>query len=399
MHTTPSTHPNQIRSACERCRRQKLRCSRPVGPIATCARCSRLNLTCQAGLQRRVGRPPKKDDMVETAEIVPHSGRNSPQPTDDGMQFIQGLLDDSTWNLDPFCGYTPESLPFPMETWPSVQTLDAPDVEQPVIRPSEQLFEKLSKLNADIHRGREFTSQFTSHFDLHDFICNVNDTMNGYQNVQMALRTSQDFLVVLKSLHRQLGVRNVSCYGRQPYTNKTIMALTAHMSTYTSSPSPSLSSSGGTTPTSESATPQLPPVFDSPTMFLIISCYVQLIKHLEFIVKSVLSSISDPQRDLIDSAPMAFAEVPLIEPSTQFVLFFELLRHVVSQINLLIGLPSSWSNKSAWTGLMTCQRYKDMLNSELGAVEDGWTTRPDKLIELNRRTKGMLDELSMIGVY
>ncbi|KAM0242304.1 hypothetical protein ACHAPO_000716 [Fusarium lateritium] len=377
MHTAPSTHPNQIRSACERCRRQKLRCSRPVGPGATCARCSRLNLHCQAGLQRRVGRPPKKDDVVEAVEIVLRSGPDSPQPTDDGMQFIQGLLDDSTWNLDPFCGYSPETLPFPMETWPAVQTLDAPDVEQPVIRPSEQLFEKLSRLNADIHRGREFAAQFVSNSDLHDFICKVHSTMNGYENVQMALRTAQDFLVVLKTLHRQLGMRSVSCYGRQPYTNKMIMALTADTPTSSASSPPSLSS-GGTTPTSESYAPRLPPVFDSPTMFLIISCYVQLIKHLEFVLKLIFNSISDPQRDLIDSAPMAFAEVPLIEPSTQFVLFSELLRHVMSQINLLVGFPSPWSSKTAWTGLMTCQRYKDMLNSELGVVEDGWTTRPRK---------------------
>ncbi|KAF0638175.1 hypothetical protein FPSE5266_10997 [Fusarium pseudograminearum] len=398
MHTAPSTHPNQIRSACERCRRQKLRCSRPVGPSAICARCSRLNLHCQAGLQRRVGRPPKKDDVVEAVEIVLHSGRNSPQPADDGMQFIQDLLDDSTWNLDPFCTYTPESLPFPMETWPSVQTLDAPDVEQPVIRPTEQLFEKLSRLNADIHRGREFAAQFVSNSDLHGFICKIHNTMNGYENVQMALRTAQDFLVVLKTLHRQLGTRTVSCYGRQPYTNKTILALAADTSTSSASPSPPLSSSS-TTPTSGSTAPQPPPVFDSPTMFLIISCYVQLVKHLEFVLKLIFNSISDPQTDLIDSAPMAFAEVPLVEPSTQFVLFSELLRHVMSQINLLVGFPSPWSSKSAWTGLMTCQRYKDMLNSELGAVEGGWTTRPSKLMELNRITKGMLDELSMVGVY
>ena len=40
-----------------------------------------------------------------------------------------------------------------------------------------------------------------------------------------------------------------------------------------------------------------------------------------------------------------------------------------------------------------------MLNSELGAVEDGWTTRPNKLLDLNRIAKGMLEELTMMGVY
>ncbi|KAH7179559.1 uncharacterized protein B0J16DRAFT_374577 [Fusarium flagelliforme] len=389
MHTAPSTHPNQVRSACERCRRQKLRCSRPVGPVVSCARCSRLNLTCQPGLQRRVGRPPKKD-----LQVVVH------EPADDGMQFIQGLLDDSAWNLDPFCGYAPEGLPFPMEAWPAVQSLDASDIEQPVIRPGEHLFETLSKLNAEIHRGREFTAQFKSNFDMSDFICKVRNTMNGYENVQMVLRTAQEFLVVLKSLHRQLGTRTVSCYGRQPYTHKAIKALAADAPSSPVSPLPSLSS-GAASPTSRtgSATPQLPPVFDSPTMFLIISCYVQLIQHLEFILKMNLNTIQETHRDLMDAASMSFADVPLLEPSTQFVLFSELLRHVVTQLNLLIGFPSPWSSKSAWTGLVSSQRYKDMLNSELGAVEDGWTTRPSKLLELNRITKGMLEELTMMGVY
>jgi hypothetical protein len=173
-----------------------------------------------------------------------------------------------------------------------------------------------------------------------------------------------------------------------------VWALTANTVSESASPS-----SEGMTPTSESATPQPPPVFDSPTMFLVISCYVQLIKHLEFVFKITFNSLSDPNQDLLESAPMAFADVPLVEPSTQFMLFSELIRHIMSQINLIIGFPSPWSSKSAWTGLMTCQRYKDMLNVELGSVEDGWTTRPNKLMELNRITKLMLDEFSMMGIY
>ncbi|KAM0559331.1 hypothetical protein ACHAPJ_004353 [Fusarium lateritium] len=395
MHT-PATHPNQVRSACERCRRQKLRCSRPVGPSASCARCTRLGLTCQPGLQRRVGRPPKKDavDLV----IHKQSGQNSPDihSTDD-IQFIQGLLDDPTaWNLDPFCTYTPESLPFPMETWPAVQELDPPEIEQKIISPSAQLFETLSKLNVDSHRGWQFVSHMANNFPLGDFVCHDSNLVGGYENIQIVLKAAQEFLVVLKTLHRQLGTRTVCSQGRRPQARMAVLALT-EVPTLSESTSPS--SSGGTTPTSESSTPQPPPVFDSPTMFLIISCYVQLIKHLEFVLKIIYSCISDPQQDLLDSAPMAFADVTLVEPSTQFVLFSEMFRHIMDQTNILMGLPCSWSSKSAWTGLLTCQRYRDMLNTELGSVEDGWTTRPAKLMEINRITKGMLDEFTMMGIY
>ncbi|KAF5564048.1 hypothetical protein FPHYL_4912 [Fusarium phyllophilum] len=374
------THPNQIRSACERCRRQKLRCSRSL-PSPSCARCTRLGLTCQAGLQRRVGRPPKKDMVLR-------------KPAED-MQFVQALMDDTAWNLDPFCGYTPESLLFPMDAWPSVSELDPPELEQKIIVPSMQVFEKLSKLNVDIHRGWEFVSQLENDFRLITFVCEDRERQNGYQNIQVVLKAAQEYLVVLKTLHRQLGTRTVYCQGRKPHTNRTMLSLEAN----TVSPESIASSSGGATPTSGSTTPELPPVFDSPTMFLTISCYVQLTKHLEVVLRIIFNSISDPHQDLIDAAPMSFADVPLIEPSTQFVLFSEMFRHIMSQMNLLMGLPSAWSSQSAWTGLLTNQLYRDMLNTELGDVEDGWTTRPGKLMEINRITKDMLDEFTMMGIY
>jgi hypothetical protein len=316
------------------------------------------------------------------------------KPTED-MQFVQALLDDTAWNLDPFCGYTPESLPFPMDAWPCVSELDPPELEQKIIVPSMQLFERLSKLNVDIHRGWEFVSQLETCFRLSAFVCEDRETQNGYQNIQVVLKAAQEYLVVLKTLHRQLGTRTVFCQGRTPHTNRMMLALEAN----TESPESIASSSDETTPTSGSTTPELPPVFDSPTMFLTISCYVQLTKHLEVVLKIIFNSISDPHQDLIDAAPMSFADVPLIEPSTQFVLFSETFRHIMSQMNLLMGLPSTWSSQSAWTGLLTNQRYRDMLNTELGDVEDRWTTRPSKLMEINRITKDMLDEFTMMGIY
>ncbi|KAL5606491.1 hypothetical protein BROUX41_002897 [Berkeleyomyces rouxiae] len=51
-------HPNQRRSACERCRRLKLKCSRrTVANQTRCHRCKRLNFECIGGRQRKIGRP------------------------------------------------------------------------------------------------------------------------------------------------------------------------------------------------------------------------------------------------------------------------------------------------------------------------------------------------------
>ncbi|RSL96287.1 hypothetical protein CDV31_013541 [Fusarium ambrosium] len=398
MH--PSPHPNQIRSACERCRRQKLRCSRPISPSASCARCTRLNLPCQPGLQRRVGRPPKKDlvlrkpsEVALSPAAVVDSSRTTQDPPSEDMQFLQGLLDDGfNWNLDSFCSYDPENLPFPMENWPAVRQLDPPGIQQRIIVPTKLHFETLSKLNVEIHKGWNHVSQCRENTPFDEFICDSYASISGFENLQLVMKSAQEFLVVIKALHRQLGTRTATHRGRTARSDLTALVMDPALSGTTSP------SSAGSPPGEAGTTPSLPPVFDSPTMFLVISCYVQLIKHFEFILKCIFDSVSDANQDLTRPAPMEYAHVPLVEASTQFILFSELVRHVLSQINLVLGLPSIWSNRSAWTGLLTCQRYKDMVNVELGAMEGMWTARPGKLIEMTRLIKEMFVEFSMMGI-
>ncbi|RSL40555.1 hypothetical protein CEP53_013291 [Fusarium sp. AF-6] len=396
MH--PSPHPNQIRSACERCRRQKLRCSRPTSPSSSCARCTRLNLPCQPGLQRRVGRPPKKDLVLRKPSEVALSptavdSRTTQDPPSEDMQFLQGLLDDGfNWNLDSFCSYDPENLPFPMENWPAVRQLDPPGIQQRIIVPTKLHFETLSKLNVEIHKGWNHVSQCRENTPFDEFICDSYASISGFENLQLVMKSAQEFLVVIKALHRQLGTRTATHRGRTARSDLTALVMDPALSGTTSP------SSAGSPPGEPGTAPSLPPVFDSPTMFLVISCYVQLIKHFEFILKCIFDSVSDANQDLIRPAPMEYAHVPLVEASTQFILFSELVRHVLSQINLVLGLPSIWSNRSAWTGLLTCQRYKDMVNVELGAMEGMWTARPGKLIEMTRLIKEMFVEFSMMGI-
>ncbi|PHH52800.1 Fusaric acid cluster transcription factor FUB10 [Ceratocystis fimbriata CBS 114723] len=61
-------HPNQRRSACERCRRQKLKCSRQnAANQSRCQRCARLGFECVGGRQRKVGRPSRSDVAAAAA--------------------------------------------------------------------------------------------------------------------------------------------------------------------------------------------------------------------------------------------------------------------------------------------------------------------------------------------
>ncbi|KPM45649.1 hypothetical protein AK830_g876 [Neonectria ditissima] len=384
MHSqSPVPHPNQIRSACERCRRQKLRCARPAAVSASCARCARLGLTCQPGPQRRIGRPPKKDLALRKA---------SGPALSDEMRLLDGLLDDAAsgieWTMgSPFAFDGPEFMGFPLEDCPLIRELDPPCCEGQAVVPTDPCFERLSRLNVDIHRGLANIARFTTQPRFDDFICTPHAEMDGYKNVQLVLKNAQEFLDVIKALHRKLGIRSMSRLPRHPSPDPLVLTL-----------DPSLIESSTPSPTETLPCDVPPPTHDSPTMFLVISCYVQLIKHLEILQKIVYDSISDPTAAPIGGAPMAYAEVPIIEASSQFVLFCELVYHVFSQMNLVLGLPSAWSGRSAWTGLLRHQYYRNLVNAELGAVDGAWTTRPARLLEVTRMTKEMFVELAMMGL-
>ncbi|KAH6885738.1 hypothetical protein B0T10DRAFT_491454 [Thelonectria olida] len=420
-HSSSVPHPNQVRSACERCRRQKLRCTRPAAASASCARCTRLALNCQAGPQRRIGRPMKKDvgllrKASGTATAADHGASIGPEvpprlvgdvnddalvpaAVGDDIRFLDGLLDNSTvapgldWytaGTSPFGISSPGGISLPMECWPGVRELEAPPgCDQHIVAPTNQHFEALSRLNVDIHKGWDNMLRFPAQPSFKDFICLPHPTMDGYKNLQLLMKNAQEFLGVIKALHRQLGTQPMSKQTRS--ASPDLLALTTDASL-----------SGSTTPSSGSSPthdlPQLSTTHDSPTMFLVISCYVQLIRHIEMVLKIIYDSVADPTAEPVGRAPMAYADVPIIEASSQFILFCELVRHVVGQTNLVLGLPSVWTGRSAWTGLLRHERHRGMVNAELGAVDGLWTTRPARLLDLTTMSKELFIELSMLGI-
>ncbi|KAH8714177.1 hypothetical protein BGZ61DRAFT_530839 [Ilyonectria robusta] len=397
---SPTPHPNQVRSACERCRRQKLRCSRPAAASASCARCARLSLPCQPGPQRRIGRPLKKDLVLRKASGSSDTAVSLDVLADScpggEIQFLEGLLDDTVpateWTTafnSQFGSGCSETVGFPLEIWSPIQELELPSYEHQLILPTNTHFEALSRLNVDIRKGLENITRFAVQPTFEDFICTPHTDMDGYKNVQLLMTNGQAFLDIIMALHRQLGTRSVPRQTRPPSPNPFALALDSCFTT------PAKPSSTETTPDDdlpESTT------HDAPTMLLVISCYVQLIKHIEILLDIVYASINDPKSSPIGRAPMSYADVPIVQPSSQFILFCELVCHVVAQINLVLGLPSAWSGRSAWTGLLRPQRYRNLVNAELGAVDGSWTTRPAKVLEKTKMTKEMFVELAMMGL-
>jgi hypothetical protein len=141
-------------------------------------------------------------------------------------------------------------------------------------------------------------------------------------------------------------------------------------------------------------------ILDSPTALLIISCFSQIVQHLEIFYSISQSRLLDPTAPLVPPAANAsFAGIPIVEFLPQGALFSEVLRNNLAQIIIILGLPTEpwWSGKTVWTGLLAEQRFRDLLNHELGSVENGWTTRPSSVIMVMDKTKKLLTDAMMSG--
>lgn len=393
-------HPNQVRSACERCRRQKLRCARRAEAAASCVRCSRLGLTCQSGPQRKVGRPTKKDGARKrTSAPALDLNRVRGDTLEDGLdsganvQFLDGLLEDQPTGLDwVLAGDNGLGLNdfghsiAPMDSWPVSQDPKQFYPDQTLaLALTDHLFESLSRINVEIHRGWEVILHYASDKRFEDFIRSETEGFNGYVNLKTLIKSTQEYLVVIKALHRKLGTRPM------PKPVASSNALTMGFDPVLSA-SYGLSTLGGDQDETLRGL-----ILDSPTVFLVVSCYVQLVKHSEFVFKMILERLRDTQAGPSPAAHLAFADVAIIESSTQFIVFTDLMYHILAQINVVLGLPSPWYGRSTWTGLLRPRKYREMLNKELGAVEGLWTVRPARLLEITRVVKDLLMEQSMTG--
>ncbi|KAL1897817.1 hypothetical protein Cpir12675_002161 [Ceratocystis pirilliformis] len=86
-------HPNQRRSACERCRRQKLKCSRQnAANQPRCQRCARLGFECVEGRQRKIGRPSRSDVAAAAAAASSSSASSSTNVAATTPSATSGIL-------------------------------------------------------------------------------------------------------------------------------------------------------------------------------------------------------------------------------------------------------------------------------------------------------------------
>ncbi|CAH0055218.1 unnamed protein product [Clonostachys solani] len=434
-------HPTQVRSACERCRKQKLRCTRPAALSAKCTRCQNLGLDCQLGPQRKVGRPSKRDSAGKTKSIIDEAEKGSPglqhnvaTPPSPSVAIDPQILDQQAnqtaptpIDMESMDWMLPEVSDFLLESVEEVvvpslspgeaasifqpQTAGAPpmDIQTAVIHLTKKdHFASLSRINMELHGLWETMRTQPASGTLEGFLCDCNLVEgNALKPYQSLMKVLQDYLVTIKALHKILGTKQDFVKPRPPvWMPRACLILSSHNPMGEASPSCSSSSSTGDSSTSGSPqqTQRFPEadrvILDSPTALLLISCFSQIVQHLEIFYSISQSRLLDPTAPLVPPADNAsFAGVPIVEFLPQGALFSEVLRNNLAQIILILGLPTEpwWSGKTVWTGLLSEQRFRDLLNHELGSVENGWTTRPSSVIMVMDKTKKLLTDAMMSG--
>ncbi|KFA70308.1 hypothetical protein S40285_01723 [Stachybotrys chlorohalonatus IBT 40285] len=374
-------HPNQVRLACEGCRRQKVRCSRQTITDAPCVRCARLGLPCRSGAQRRVGRPPRAASPA-------------------GEAGAGALLGDDLLGDDDLLAWT-----MPAPQMPDLNDAGTPmdDASPPLtmgdavlVRSDVAHFHSLSRINIDLHGVWDGMTSSGQGFTLDDLIApRPEDLVHGVERFHIILKSAQELLSILKSLHRTIGTRctqpDSPASASAPHHPPTlsINLVTSYMPSSPSTPSPRAAN-----------TPLLERCLDSPTAFLVISCYILLVKTLEQVFTAVFDRLSNPFGGPLPTlTDMRFGKLALDDFSTYGILHAEMFLHFVRQINMVLGFPHRLSSNSIWTGLLSTHRYRNMINDELGCVEGAWTTRPEKLVDLIITTRELMHDVSLMGYF
>ncbi|CAG9996985.1 unnamed protein product [Clonostachys byssicola] len=424
MHNSQIPHPTQVRSACEHCRKQKLRCTRPSALADICTRCQHLGLYCQLGPSRKVGRPSKRDlaagkkkgpavgnaDAITsrpspslvhlargaaTPELIfdPHLlGQGPSQPTPVDVGSIDWMVPEmSDYLLNSVHQTVLPSLPirggpsaFHYENMP--QRYPPSDVPPQIIHLiRREHFNTLSRINVELHTLWETMKNHPANGTFESFLgdCSLDDgtILKPYQSLMTLL---QDYLITIKAIHKALGTRQDTVKSRAAAWKRACLILQSN------SPDDGSPQDQPPTPVADRV------LLDSPSALLIISCFSQIVQHLEIFLSITQSRLLDPRAPFIAPANASFAGVPVFEYLTQGALFAEVLWNSFAQMVLVLGLPTSpwWSGNSVWTGLLAEDRFRDLLNHELGCVEDKWTTRPTNImLMLNSIRQHITDSL------
>jgi hypothetical protein len=245
-------------------------------------------------------------------------------------------------------------------------------------------FKLLSTINMDLHRLGTKLANYDGNKDFESFICSESEDFSGFSFLQSIMSGAQQYVVSIRTLRMKLqSGRGLSQQQQQTTTGELLLTLG-----YDESDSES-----------HSSTEELHHTLDSPTAFLVVSCFAQLIKFEEFVFSLFLSSQQESSKSVLGYREVHLAGVQILDNPLQGVLFVELVLVVLNQAMIILGIPSTWARKAQGPGLCSPPRYREMLNKELGGVEGLWSARPAKLVELASQMKSAMTNACLSEIY
>ncbi|UQC75627.1 uncharacterized protein CLUP02_02283 [Colletotrichum lupini] len=392
-----ATHPNQKRSACERCRRQKLRCSRQDDENGTrCTRCVERGMDCVAGHQRRIGRPsrrmtldhamPKRlpevsvpstntDGDQRPAYSVTHDSLpgNSPlDPSTSTTALGHGTTTETTISLD----YHLDDFPWNMSLDPqldssiSVQMAEeemgritsTPQIADPATQ--NEAFVKISKINVDLHSYLSSIEINRPHLDFCSFTHPSSIlSVSGRTMPELVLVAFQDFVGILTGLNEMASIHRSA----SPTTNTSAARpALAEGELYSESGSlnPLLLVRGrASSPLALQAAVPSTNVLDQPLVLIITSCYVQIIAIFEEIFVQIHKRLEAIAWDPIQPIEgIKFGAFPIEDAHLQGVIFSQIVESLLEKANRFLGVHQPMESPS---GTVMSSRLLSPIQSDL----------------------------------
>lgn len=369
------THPNQKRSACERCRRQKLRCSRQDSDETRCSRCARLDFNCIAGQQRRIGRPsrarlsenatptrrPEGDEPANDAAAVgsaagpeiharpigfsaendpltepPASGTGAPPLDPNETIYDLFEFDELPWD---------DGIALAMDQNSTLVnlTLEADVVDAPPIDPATQhkALAKLSKINVDLH---SYLSNIEMSRDRLDFCAFTHPesslSVAGVTIIELTLVAFQDVVGVLSDLQGACLVH------RESPTTHTTLPVPLHPARDCLGNQPG-SSAPSMTPESSAFSALVPRqtgsrasgVIGQPLALIVTSCYIQIIGLLEEILIQIHERLGVlPAGPVGPIEGIKFGAVPIGDGRLQGLIFIQIVTSLLDKAERHLGV-------------------------------------------------------------
>ncbi|KXH36564.1 hypothetical protein CNYM01_01460 [Colletotrichum nymphaeae SA-01] len=376
-----ATHPNQKRSACERCRRQKLRCSRQDDENETrCTRCAERGLDCVAGHQRRIGRPsrrmildhamPKRlpevsvpstntDGEQPPADSVTQDslpGNSSLDPSTSTAALGHGTTADTTISLD----YHLDDFPWDMSLDPQLDSsisaqmaeeemgriTSIPKIADPAMQ--NEAFVKISKINVDLHSHLSSIEINRPYLDFCSFTHPSSIlSVGGHTMPELVLVALQDFVGILTGLNKMASIhRSVS-----PTTN-TLPAPPSlaqdELCSESGSLNPLLLVRGrASSPLAPQAAVSSTNVLSQPLVLIITSCYVQIITVFEEIFVQIHKRLEAIAWDPIQPIEgIKFGAFPIEDAHLQGVIFSQIVESLLEKADRFLGVKQSMVSPS-----------------------------------------------------